>query len=204
VRDVPAIWGLLGFVGAAVVGMLLSEVHESASIVARFLVERAADRLPLGVREVRRDEWLAKLDAMEGLHILRLCRALGYTGSTFLVGQAVRRLPPKMREVRREEWLAELDAMKGPRIPRLCRALGYCFASVRLRERRKRHMRRGAWWRADPVDAHVVAETIDVKTIAPGPAIAMEGTSTLGVTARLEADGQVGFVDPTHRDDDLQ
>jgi hypothetical protein len=71
--------GVLGFVGAAIVGMLLSEVlHECADALARFLVGRAVLPLPTDMREVRRAEWLAELAAMEGLHILRVFRALGY------------------------------------------------------------------------------------------------------------------------------
>lgn len=69
------IWAL-AFAGTAVVGMVLSEVHESASLLARFVVRRAARRLTEPMRSVREEEWLAELDAMEGLHLLSLLWAL--------------------------------------------------------------------------------------------------------------------------------
>jgi hypothetical protein len=70
------LWGVLGFLGAAVVGMLLSELHESSSILARFIVRRAARRLVEPMRSIREEEWLAELEAMPGLHIVRLLWAL--------------------------------------------------------------------------------------------------------------------------------
>jgi hypothetical protein len=63
---VPIVWGVLSFLGAAFLGMLLTEVHESASIIARFLVGRAVRRLSPDMCDVRREEWLAELDAMGG------------------------------------------------------------------------------------------------------------------------------------------
>lgn len=94
---VAFMWGALGFVGMAVVGMLLSEVHESASIVARFLVGAAVRRLPPDMREVRREEWLAELAALEGLHILRLCRAIGYLVASVRLRERPLRLRPRYR-----------------------------------------------------------------------------------------------------------
>jgi hypothetical protein len=70
------LWGALAFVGAAVAGMLLSEAHESASVLARFIVRHSARRLAEPMRSIREEEWLAELEAMEGLHIVRLLWAL--------------------------------------------------------------------------------------------------------------------------------
>src|SRR4051812_23607089 len=86
-------WGVLAFIGAAVVGMLLSELHESASMVARFVIRRASRRLPAAIRDERRDDWLAELEAMEGLHIVRLAFALGLVVASLKIAWEWRNVP---------------------------------------------------------------------------------------------------------------
>jgi hypothetical protein len=79
---VSPILGILIFVGTGLGGMIVGEVYESASIVARCIVRRTVRRLPLDIRAIRLEEWLAELDAMDGLHVLRLCRAFGYVAAS--------------------------------------------------------------------------------------------------------------------------
>jgi hypothetical protein len=79
---VAGLWIVLSFTGAAIVGMLLSEAHTTASLLARLTVRRSARRLKEPWRSIREEEWLAELDAMEGLHIFRLLLALGIVCAT--------------------------------------------------------------------------------------------------------------------------
>lgn len=71
------VWWVLSFIGVAVVGMLMKEAHASLAIAARSIVNRAADRLPDRWREIRREEWLAVLDARDGMPIVKLLTSIG-------------------------------------------------------------------------------------------------------------------------------
>jgi hypothetical protein len=74
------LWCALCFIGLAVVGLLLTEAHESAAIAARSIVNHAANRLPERWREIRREEWLALLEAQQGMPIVKLATSFGLYG----------------------------------------------------------------------------------------------------------------------------
>ncbi len=65
-------------VGTALLAMILADVHESFAWIAGKIVRRAARRLPAHLREVREEEWLAELQAFEGMRLVKLLWALQY------------------------------------------------------------------------------------------------------------------------------
>lgn len=66
--------GMLSSLGLAVMGI---ECHEGAGWLSGRIVRAAVKRLPAHVRGIREEEWLAELDAFEGLRILKLSWSIG-------------------------------------------------------------------------------------------------------------------------------
>lgn len=69
---------------------LVSEVLSLGSRFARWIVKRAVRRLPVGDREVREEEWLAELEALESLHLLKVARACGFVIAAARIRVALR------------------------------------------------------------------------------------------------------------------
>ena len=68
---------ILGILGTLAWGIIAIECHEAAGWLSSRIVRLAARRLPVRLRAIREEEWLAELNAFEGLRILRLFWSLG-------------------------------------------------------------------------------------------------------------------------------
>jgi hypothetical protein len=74
---------ILGILGALALSIASSECHEAAGWLSSRIVRLAVRRLPKRLRDVREEEWLAELDAFEGLRILKLAWSLGVLFAAF-------------------------------------------------------------------------------------------------------------------------
>lgn len=67
-------WAIFSSLALAVLGI---ECHEGAGWLSGHIVRAAVKRLPVRLRAVREEEWLAELGAFEGLRILKLFWSIG-------------------------------------------------------------------------------------------------------------------------------
>ena len=93
--------GIAGVAASAMLGMLLAEIPAISRWLAPKVVRRATRRLPKRLRAQKEEEWLAELQAMEGIRLFRAIFAFGCFGAAI----RIRRAEPARRRAMRSTRL---------------------------------------------------------------------------------------------------
>lgn len=87
-----AFWLAAG--AAAVIGLLLNEAVDLGAWIAPKIVQSASSRMPTReLRERYREEWLAELNAFDGLKLIKLGKAISLWAGSWRVARVLRSQP---------------------------------------------------------------------------------------------------------------